>query len=284
MSDQPPRQIHEHQISTLEMKKLIIMLAAASALFASCSSLNPEYLLSSGAKLAQAASISDEYIQAYVGQYIAQLDAQNNVLPESSPYVKRVRNMTAGITSVEGIPLNFKVYKTDDVNAFACADGSVRIYSGLLDRMTDDEVLGVVGHEIGHVALKHSKKQFKQALMTSAVRDAISSTGGTVAVLTASQLGDLGEALMSAKYSRKQENQADDYGYQFLVDHGKNPWAMVSAFERLLTLSSGGTSAGTSAAANSAVTEIFSDHPATETRIARMTEKATKDGYKRPAK
>ena len=266
------------------MRKLFIIVASALMLVSCSEQFNAAYLLSRGAKLAQAATLSDEQIQAYVGQYVAQLDAKNNVLPETNAYVKRVRNLTKGITNVDGIPLNFKVYGTKDVNAFACADGSVRIYSGLLDQMTDDQVLGVVGHEIGHVALKHSRKQFQAALRNSAIRDAVVATGGAIAVLTASQLGDVGEALLSAKFSRKQENQADDYGYQFLVDHGRNPWAMATAFERLLTLSTGGASAGSQAASSSAVSEIFSDHPATETRIQRMSARATQDGYKRPSK
>ena len=266
------------------MRKLFIIVATALMLVSCSEQFNAAYLLSSGAKLAQAATLSDEQIQAYVGQYVAQLDAKNNVLPETNAYVKRVRNLTKGITNVDGIPMNFKVYGTNDVNAFACADGSVRIYSGLLDQMTDDQVLGVVGHEIGHVALKHSRKQFQAALRNSAIRDAVVATGGAIAVLTASQLGDVGEALLSAKFSRKQENQADDYGYQFLVDHGRNPWAMATAFERLLTLSTGGASAGSQAASSSAVSEIFSDHPATETRIQRMSARATQDGYKRPSK
>ena len=266
------------------MKKFFAVLATAMLTVSCGESFNAGYLLSSGVKIAQAASITDEQMKAYVSQYVQQLDSQSPVLPESSAYVKRVRNLTKGITEVEGTPLNFKVYQTDDVNAFACADGSVRIYSGLLDRMTDDQVLGVVGHEIGHVALKQSLKQYKAALRNSAIRDAVVSTGGTIAVLTASQLGDLGEALMSAKYSRQQENQADDYGYQFLVDHGRNPWAMAMAFEKLLSLSNGGASAGSQAASSSAVSEIFSDHPATETRIQRMSQKATADGYKRPSK
>lgn len=266
------------------MKKFLALLATAM-LFVSCGqNFNAAYLLSSGVKIAQAASITDEQMKAYVSQYVQQLDAQSPVLPESNAYVKRMRNLTKGITEVEGTPLNFKVYQTNDINAFACADGSVRIYSGLLDKMTDDQVLGVIGHEIGHVALKHSLKQYKAALRNSAIRDAVVSTGGTIAVLTASQLGDLGEALMSAKYSRTQENQADDYGYQFLVQHGRNPWAMAMAFEKLLSLSNGGASAGSQAASSSAVSEIFSDHPATETRIQRMSQKATADGYKRPSK
>lgn len=185
------------------MRKIMILLTAAMLCVSCSEQFNAAYLLSGGAKVAQAATLSDAQIQSYVSQYVQKLDAENTVLPETSPYVKRVRKMTSGITSVNGTPLNFKVYKTNEINAFACADGSVRIYSGLLDAMTDDEALGVVGHEIGHVALKHSKMQFKQALLTSALRDAVVSTGGTVAVLTASQLGDLGEALMSASFSRK---------------------------------------------------------------------------------
>ncbi|MCH3940045.1 MAG: M48 family metallopeptidase [Bacteroidales bacterium] len=265
------------------MKKCLLFLIPLMLLASSCGTSNPEYLLSSGAKVLQAATLTDAQIQAYVGQYVTQLDAENKVLPESSPYVKRVRNMTKGLTSVDGIPLNFKVYQTSDVNAFACADGSVRIYTGLLDLMSDDEVLGVVGHEIGHVALKHSRKQFQQALMTSAVRDAIISTGGDVAVLTASQLGDIGEALASSSFSRKQESQADDYGYDFLKNSGKNPWAMAMAFEELLKLSGGSTGSGTQAAAGSSVTSLFSSHPATQVRIQKMSERATKDGYVRPS-
>jgi len=265
------------------MRKIMILLTA-TMLCVSCSEqFNAVYLLSGGAKVAQAATLSDAQIQSYVSQYVQKLDAENTVLPETSPYVRRVRKMTSGITSANGTPLNFKVYKTNEVNAFACADGSVRIYSGLLDAMTDDEALGVVGHEIGHVALKHSKMQFKQALLTSALRDAVVSTGGTVAVLTASQLGDLGEALMSASFSRKQETAADDFGYDFLKGAGKNPWAMAMAFEELQKLSSGGTASGTQSASGS-VGQLFSTHPATADRISRMAQRATKDGYKRPSK
>ena len=267
------------------MKKILFSLPVAFvAVFASCTSQsNAAYLLSGGAKAAQALTLSDAQIQAYVGQYVHQLDSASTVLPESSPYVKRVRKMTKGLTQVDGTPLNFKVYKTDEVNAFACADGSVRIYSGLLDAMTDDEALGVVGHEIGHVALKHTKKQFKQALLTSAFRDAIVSTGGYVASLTASQLGSIAETLAGASFSRKQESQADDFGYDFLKGAGKNPWAMAMAFEELQKMSRGTQEQGTQAAQGASVGSLFSTHPATETRIKRMSDRATADGFKRPA-
>ena len=52
-----------------------------------------------------------------------------------------------------------------------------------MDIMSDDELLGVIGHEVGHVAKKHSKKAFKQSLLTSALKDAVASTGNVAAAL-----------------------------------------------------------------------------------------------------
>ncbi len=263
--------------------KNLFLIAAVSLAAMSCSStFDSSRALVGGVKALQAASISDADIQAYVAQYVKALDAQSPVLPDSDPYVIRLKKLTAGLTSVDGIPLNFKVYKTNDVNAFACADGSVRVYTGLMDLMDDNEVLGVIGHEIGHVALKHSKKQFKHALMTSALMDAVASTGNVAAALTDSQLGALGEAISGAQFSQKQESQADDYGYNFIKAAGKNPWAMAMAFEKLQSLS-GGSTAGNAASGGSGAS-LLASHPSTESRIANMSKRAAADGFKRPAK
>lgn len=234
-------------------------------------------LLGAGAKLLQATTISDEALAQYINQYVTQLDAKNTVLGPGDPYTIRLDSITKGLTAIDGIPLNFKVYKTNDINAFACADGSVRVYSGLMDIMTDDQILGVIGHEVGHVAHHDTKKAFKQALLNSALRDGLASTGGVIATLSDSQLGDLASSLMSAKYSRKQESEADDYGYDFLKKNGKNPWALAMAFQRMEQIE------GSSTQASSWVNNLFSDHPELEKRIANMTKKATKDGYRKPA-
>lgn len=261
------------------MKRLLILAVSALMLVSCSESFNATRALQGGMLAAQALSLSDEQVQAYVHQYITQLDAQSPVLPESSPYVARLRRMTQGLTQVGGVPLNFKVYKTDEVNAFACADGSVRVYTGIMDLMSDDELLGVIGHEIGHVALKHSKKEMRQALLTSAAMEGLASTGNVAAALTDSQLGALGNAIMNAQYSKKQESAADDFGYEFLKGAGKNPWAMAMSFEKLQSVAGSGTRQQ-----QSAVSQLFSSHPDTEARISRMSARATKDGFKRPAR
>ena len=75
-----------------------------------------------------------------------------------------------------------------------------------MDLMNDNEVLGVIGHEIGHVALKHTKKEMQAAMVTSAGMDVLASTNQNVAILTQSQLGAIGETILNAQYSKKQES------------------------------------------------------------------------------
>jgi putative metalloprotease len=261
------------------MMKRLLAFAAGALMLVSCSeTFNATRALQGGLIAAQALSITDEQVQAYVHQYITQLDAQSKVLPENNAYTKRLRNLTKGLDSVDGVPLNFKVYQEDQVNAFACADGSVRVYTGIMDIMSDNELLGVIGHEIGHVALKHTKKEMRTSLLTSAALEGLASTSEKVAVLTDSQLGAIGNAVLNAQYSKKQESQADDYGYEFLKAAGKNPWGMAMSFEKLKSV------AGGSGAQASAVQKLFSSHPDTDTRIQRMAARATSEGYKRPAK
>ena len=234
--------------------------------------------LKGAAKAVKAVTLTDAQMAEYVKEYIDWMDTHNQVCADDNEYTIRLKKLTEGLTDVEGIPLNFKVYYVIDVNAFACADGSVRIFSSLMDIMTDDELLGVIGHEVGHVAHKDSKNGFRTALLTSALKDGISSQGGTAAKLSDSQLGDLGEALVNSTYSQKQERSADDYGYEFLKSHGKNPWAMALSFQKLKKLQE---EAG--AQKSSKLNQLFSTHPDLDVRIQRMEERATSEGIEKPA-
>ena len=259
------------------MKRPLIFVLAAVVAMAFPLTANAQFNLNRGlkavSKAAQALTLSDADMAQYVKEYIDWMDKNNPVTAADNPYTKRLDSITAGMTSVEGTPLNFKVYDVIDVNAFACPDGSIRVFSSLMDIMTDDELLGVIGHEIGHIAKKHSKSSMKQALLTSALKDAVASSSNKVATLTDSQLGALGESLASAKYSRKHEDEADDYGYEFLKSHGKNPLAMALAFKKLQQMEQ---EAG--ASKTSKINQLFSTHPELDKRIERMEKRAAKDG------
>lgn len=254
--------------------KFLVALMFATISIPASAQFNLGKAVKGASKAAQALTLTDEQMAAYVKEYIDWMDKHNPVLPADNEYTQRLARLTEGLTDADGIPLNFKVYHVIDINAFACADGSVRVFSSLMDIMTDEELLGVIGHEIGHVAHRDSKKAFKQALLTSALKDGIASTSNTAATLSESQLGALGEAVASAKYSQKQESAADDFGYDFLKSHGKNPWAMALAFEKLKELQGNQKS--------SKMNQLFSSHPDLDKRISKMSKRATEEGIEKP--
>lgn len=254
---------------------VVAFLATANAGYAQ---FNLKKAIGGASKAVQAFTLTDEQMAAYVKESVEWMDKHNPVLPDDDPYTQRLNRLVEGITDADGIPLNFKVYNVIDINAFACPDGSVRVFSSLMDIMDDDELMGIIGHEIGHVMKRHSKNQFKTQLLTGAMKDAIASSGGKVAALTESQLGTLGDALINAKYSQKHENEADDCGYDFLVKNGRNPWGMVMAFEKFQNLEGG------SGQKSSYINRMFSSHPETKARIERMTKRCNNDGVQRPAK
>ena len=178
-----------------------------------------------------------------------------------------LEKLTGHIKEVDGLKVNFGVYEVVDVNAFACGDGSVRICAGLMDIMTDDEVMAVVGHEIGHVIHTDSKDAMKSAYLRSAVKNAAGAASSTVSKLTDSELGAMAEALAGAQYSQKQETEADDYGFEFSIKHNLDPYAMYNALNKLLELSA-------DAPKESKFQKMFSSHPDTAKRVARAKEKA----------
>lgn len=214
--------------------------------------------------MATAVTLSDDDIARLCRESVEWMDAHNQV--DTGEYDARLKRLTDGITDAEGMPLNFKVYYVTDINAFACGDGSVRVFSSLMDIMTDDELMAIIGHEIGHIVHHDSKDAIKRAYLASAARNAAGAVGGTVGKLTESQLGDLAQAFMGAQFSQKQEYAADDYGFEFCVAHGFSPYGMADGLNRLVELSNGDKA--------SKVQQMFSSHPDSEKRAQRMKQKA----------
>lgn len=250
------------------MKRLFLITMAASVL-TGCSVLSninwdQAQLQQAAGSALQAASITDAQVVALCKETVTQLDAKNTLAPDS--YQKRLASLLSGINDIEGLPINYKVYKTNEVNAFACGDGSIRVYSGLMDIMDDDELMAIIGHECGHVANHDSKKAMKSAYLASAARGVVSAAGGTVGTLSKSFLGDLGEAFVNSQYSQKQEYSADDYGYKFSTEHGHDVYSMARALEKLVELSGSSKS--------SLVQKMFASHPDSAKRAQRMREKA----------
>jgi putative metalloprotease len=252
----------------MKIRSAILALGIAATL-TGCQNMDSNALLGSGAEAWQAYSLSDEQVKTLSDKACQEMDAKATIAPASSEYSKRLSKIAAALgDNINGQPVNYKVYQTKDVNAFAMANGCIRVYSGLMDLMNDNEVEAVIGHEMGHVALGHVKKGMQVALGTNAVRAAAASAGGIVGSLSQSQLGDLGEKLVNSQFSQRQESEADDYSYDLLRKRGINPAGLATSFEKLAKLEAGRQSS------------MFDDHPGSLERAQHIRERLSADGIK----
>jgi metalloprotease len=240
-------------------------LMVLSSLAAGISAVNPVWAqfnlgkaLEAGKDLAKSQSITDEELKSYFDQMAADSDKRNKVATASDPYGKRIAALSSGLQSYDGLNLDIKAYLVTDVNAFAMANGTIRVFAGLMDKFTDDEIRYVIGHEIGHVKAGHTKARIQNAMRTSALRNAAAAGGGNAAALAESQLGDLFEKVIKAQHSQGNEREADDYAMKFMKDNRYQTQACVSALEKLDAMSGGGNTAW------------LSTHPSPKERAGRM--------------
>lgn len=197
------------------------------------------------AQIAQKASLSAQV-----------LDKKHKVAGPNSRYTKRLNRLTRSLRTYNGMNFNYKVYLSNQVNAFAMPDGTVRVYSKLMDIMNDDELLAVIGHEIGHVELRHSLSQYKKAYLAKAAQMGLQAYGGKTVGALAGSYGDIGRQYLGARFSRNDELAADEYGVKLLHRLGRNPYAAVDAQKKLQKL--GGGQGG-----------LFASHPSSAERINR---------------
>lgn len=259
----------------MTMKKLLFGIITL-LMMASCSSLkvvDQNAALNAGAAALQALTISDAQIAQLCSEYMAQTDKENTVLPASNEYSQRLNRIMGRFKNISSLNLNYAVYQSSTVNAFASGDGSVRVYTGLMDVMNDDEVFAVVGHELGHLINKDVRDAYRNAYLIVAARYGIAAVNTTAGALSTGFLGDLGQQLAQNAYSRRQETEADETAFQFCVTNGVDPFAMYHALNVLISLNSDTGQQGT-------LTEMFSSHPDTQKRATHIKEMAEAAGYK----
>lgn len=219
-------------------------------------------------------TFSDEDAARLSKDAVRKLDSTNVVAGPKDVYTLRLNRVFGKHSTENGLKLNYKVYLTKDVNAFATADGSVRVFSGLMDIMDDTELLAVIGHEIGHVANHDSKDAMKAAYRKAAIIDAAASQSDKVAKLTDGQLGQIGSAIIDNHFSRKQESEADAFAYDFLKRNKYDVNAEEAAFNLLVNLSQGETA--------NILTKMMSNHPDSKERADIARERAKADGIYKP--
>ena len=207
---------------------------------------------------AQAGMISLEQ-EIEMGRETAKsLEAQYGLYQDAAMQerVNRIGQRLAAVSGRTEIAYSFKVLNHNEVNALACPGGFIYVFKGLIDYMpSDTELAGVLGHEVGHVAKKHTVNSIEKQLWTTLAL--IVATGGRGGM---SLIGAAQQALF-AGYSRTDERGADKEGFYNTVNAGFNPYAMLITANKLEDLAEqgGGASYG-----------LFSSHPEPVERVKRI--------------
>jgi predicted Zn-dependent protease len=188
---------------------------------------------------------------------------QNALLPDNHPQVIRLRTIAKRIIPFtlewnrranqwrwQVIALNSK-----ELNAFCMPGGKIAFYTGLLEQLqlTDDEVAMVMGHEIAHALREHARERMGTQTATRLGAGLISSLLGLGNV--GDSLLNMGGQLLTLKFSREDESEADLIGMELAARAGYDPRASISLWQKM------------SAASKGAPPQWMSTHPAGETRI-----------------
>ncbi len=197
-------------------------------------------------------------------RYYPQTTQINYGLPAADPglqrYVERVGRRLAAVSQRPQIPWQFNAVNSSQVNAFALPGGKISITRGLITKMhSEDELASVLGHEIGHVTARHTVAQYtRQVLISTAVLGlGLALSGSDYQQLALLSAGVAGTLLMLG-YSRDQERQADQLGYDYMVSRGYNPRGQVLVFKTFQKLDK---------REPSFIEAMLSSHPLTRERV-----------------
>ncbi len=201
--------------------------------------------------------------QKQYAQMLTQAQQQKALAPDSHPQVERLRYIAQRlIPHTDEWNSRAKQWKWEvnllgskDLNAFCMPGGKIAFYFGILSQLqlSDDEVATIMGHEMAHALREHARERMGKTAATRLGAGALS------ALLGLGNVGDaalnMGAQMLTLKFSREDESEADIVGMDIAARGGFDPAAGVTLWQKMM------------AAAKGAPPQFMSTHPAGETRI-----------------
>jgi predicted Zn-dependent protease len=232
---------------------VVLMLGVYSlALAPGCAQLLPVPPVKSD--LEQGVAVAKQ-VEEQIGLYAA---------PQTGEYLRQVGQRLVAATKDTRWKFSFQIVEQSEPNAFSIPGGGVYVSRGLLALVTsEDELAGVLGHEIAHVTERHWARQQREGLLSGV----LSLPGNLVGNVVSENLGDLinlpvsvaGGAWLS-RYSRSQERDADRIGLRTAAQAGYDPEALSTILARLEADAAAQTG-------QEPRFSIFDSHPMTESRM-----------------
>lgn len=196
-------------------------------------------------------------------QMAREAQQKNQLAPPDHPQLLRLRAIAQRIIPfapawnprARDWKWDIQLFGSAQINAFCMPGGKIAFYWGILSKLqlSDDEVAMIMGHEVAHALREHARERMGKQAATRLGANVVSS------LLGLGQLGDMavgmGAQLLSLKFSRDDETEADLVGLELAARAGYNPEAGVTLWQKMLQANKG------------APPEFMSTHPAGDSRI-----------------
>lgn len=164
-----------------------------------------------------------------IGKSMTQEVKKQYKLNNDQAALRRINTIGQKLISVcdrKDIPYNFFVIEDKEINAFALPGGYIYVYTGLLNISTDDELAGVLAHEIGHIAARHPVKKIEVTLGYQILAGLISNND-------IQKIATLGFNIINLGYSREDERLADKLSVRYSYLANFNPQGTISMFKKI---------------------------------------------------
>ena len=180
-------------------------------------------------------------------------------------YVDEVGGNLASFSHRPNLPYEFNVVNSSTINAYALPGGKISITRGLLSKLeNENQLAGILGHEIGHVTARHSASQMSRQVLAGAAMAGFGAflAAGDVKNRKLYTMGSsMAAGLLFLRYSRVQETQSDHLGLEYMTRAGYNPVGYLEAMKIIQ---------GSQKTEPSRIKAMFRSHPLTSERVERI--------------
>jgi|GEM_PF-407521 len=179
-------------------------------------------------------------------------------------YINELGQALVRVSARNKISYTFKLVDSSEINAFALPGGFVYVNRGVIEAASnEDELAGVLAHEIAHIVARHGADQ---AVRSGLIGAGLGALGGLLGRGTSSTVSKMAAEMVAAgvfmRFSRQAEREADQIGARILSDAGFNPRAMISFFDKLAALQKNQPNA---------VQKFFASHPSPTERSENLS-------------
>jgi predicted Zn-dependent protease len=213
-----------------------------------------------GAAMLAACGVSQQQEVEMGASNAAQIDTMLPLVRDAAinSYINTLGNELAHVTDTRNLTWHFTVVDSKEVNAFAIPGGWIYVNRGLIERAQNmSQVAGVLGHEIGHVTLRHTVEQMQQQQEVG-MSEILACTLTKVCQGATATAVDVANSALFARFSRTDEAEADAEGVKTTIRAGIDPRGIPEMFHILLEERKSNPSA---------VDAFFASHPLEEARI-----------------